>query len=162
MCTVTLSYDQNNALARRKLAALLATRIRLSRCVPLAVILTICSMSFMISCVGAEDNAVEMTRDRDGGMALRDRILAFFDSNDQYDTKSYYKYFDDVSEGELFFLELTQGLDIEKQYTGTVVIWTAISSSQDTVRLTMQLQPTIEEHLGVIEFILKSEPHTSR
>ena len=25
MCTVTLSYDQNNALARRKLAALLAT-----------------------------------------------------------------------------------------------------------------------------------------
>ena len=162
MCKVTLSYDQNNALARRKLAALLATRIRLSRCVPLAVILTICSMSFMISCVGAEDNAVEMTRDRDGGMALRDRILSFFDSNDQYDTRSYYKYFDDVSEGELFFLELTQGLDIEKQYTGTVVIWTAISSSQDTVRLTMQLQPTIEEHLGVIEFILKSEPHTSR
>ena len=28
MCTVTLSYDQNNALARRKLAALLATRTR--------------------------------------------------------------------------------------------------------------------------------------
>ncbi|MBR3014968.1 MAG: hypothetical protein IKH69_08115 [Bacteroidaceae bacterium] len=25
MCTVTLSYDQNNALARRKLAALLKT-----------------------------------------------------------------------------------------------------------------------------------------
>lgn len=25
MCTVTLSYDQNNALARRKLAALLAS-----------------------------------------------------------------------------------------------------------------------------------------
>ena len=25
MCTVTLSYNQNNALARRKLAALLAT-----------------------------------------------------------------------------------------------------------------------------------------
>ena len=25
MCTITLSYDQNNALARRKLAALLAT-----------------------------------------------------------------------------------------------------------------------------------------
>ena len=25
MCTVTLSYDKNNALARRKLAALLAT-----------------------------------------------------------------------------------------------------------------------------------------
>ena len=25
MCTVTLSYDQNNALARRKLAALLST-----------------------------------------------------------------------------------------------------------------------------------------
>lgn len=25
MCTVTLSYDQNNALARRKLVALLAT-----------------------------------------------------------------------------------------------------------------------------------------
>jgi hypothetical protein len=25
MCTVTLSYDQNNTLARRKLAALLAT-----------------------------------------------------------------------------------------------------------------------------------------
>ena len=25
MCTVTLTYDQNNALARRKLAALLAT-----------------------------------------------------------------------------------------------------------------------------------------
>lgn len=25
MCTITLTYDQNNALARRKLAALLAT-----------------------------------------------------------------------------------------------------------------------------------------
>lgn len=25
MCTITLSYDQNNALARRKLSALLAT-----------------------------------------------------------------------------------------------------------------------------------------
>ena len=25
MCTITLSYDQNNALARRKLAALMAT-----------------------------------------------------------------------------------------------------------------------------------------
>ncbi|MBR1521449.1 MAG: hypothetical protein IJ635_09455 [Bacteroidaceae bacterium] len=25
MCTITLSYDQNNALARRKLAALLST-----------------------------------------------------------------------------------------------------------------------------------------
>ena len=27
MCTITLSYDQNNALARRKLAALLSTGV---------------------------------------------------------------------------------------------------------------------------------------
>ncbi len=31
MCTVTLSYDQNNALARRKLAALLATGLFLKK-----------------------------------------------------------------------------------------------------------------------------------
>ena len=31
MCTVTLSYDQNNALARRKLAALLATGLFLQK-----------------------------------------------------------------------------------------------------------------------------------
>ena len=31
MCTVTLEYDQNNALARRKLAALLATGLFLQK-----------------------------------------------------------------------------------------------------------------------------------
>ena len=31
MCTITLSYDQNNALARRKLAALLATGLFLKK-----------------------------------------------------------------------------------------------------------------------------------
>lgn len=31
MCTVTLSFDQNNALARRKLAALLATGLFLKK-----------------------------------------------------------------------------------------------------------------------------------
>lgn len=56
------------------------------------------------------------------------------------------------------FLNLTEGLRKYKQHIGTDVIWTAISSSLDTFKMTIHLQPTSEEWLGVIDVKMKKVP----
>lgn len=89
---------------------------------------------------------------------LRDHILSFPENKEEYDPRIYYKVVDNVEDAEMQFLKLAAELEIEKQYIGTDVIWTAISSTQDTLRMTIHLQPTIEEWLGVIDVKMKEMP----
>ena len=89
---------------------------------------------------------------------LRNQLLAFPENKEEYDPRIYYKVVDNVEDTEMQFLKLAAELEIEKQYIGTDVIWTAISSTQDTLRMTIHLQPTIEEWLGVIDVKMKEMP----
>lgn len=89
---------------------------------------------------------------------LRDQLLAFSENEEEYEPEVYYKVVDNVEDAEMLFLNLAAGLKIEKQYIGTNVIWTATSSTQDTLRMTIHLQPTIEKCLGVIDVKVKEEP----
>lgn len=89
---------------------------------------------------------------------LRNQLLAFPENKEEYDPRIYYKVVDNVEDAEMQFLKLAAELEIEKQYIGTDVIWTAISSTQDTLRMTIHLQPTIEEWLGVIDVKMKEMP----
>lgn len=89
---------------------------------------------------------------------LRNQLLAFPENKEEYDPRIYYKVVDNVEDAEMQFLKLAAELEIEKQYIGMDVIWTAISSTQDTLRMTIHLQPTIEEWLGVIDVKMKEMP----
>lgn len=89
---------------------------------------------------------------------LRDRILTFTKDKEQYDSKTYYKVVDNAEDAEMQFMNLTEGLKTDKQHIGTDVIWTAISSGLDTLKMTIHLQPTSEEWLGVIDVKMKKVP----
>ena len=56
------------------------------------------------------------------------------------------------------FLNLTEGLKTDTQHIGTDVIWTAISSNMDTLKMTIHLKPSSEEWLGVIDVKMKKIP----
>ena len=62
---------------------------------------------------------------------LRNQLLAFPENKEEYDPRIYYKVVDNVEDTEMQFLKLAAELEIEKQYIGTDVIWTAISSTQE-------------------------------
>ena len=89
---------------------------------------------------------------------LRDRLQTFTKDKEQYDLKTCYKIVDNAEDAEMQFLNLTEGLKTDTQHIGTDVIWTAISSSLDTLKMTIHLQPTIEEWLGVIDVKMKEMP----
>ena len=89
---------------------------------------------------------------------LRDRLQTFTKDKEQYDLKTCYKIVDNAEDAEMQFLNLTEGLRKYKQHIGTDVIWTAISSSLDTFKMTIHLQPTSEEWLGVIDVKMKKVP----
>lgn len=89
---------------------------------------------------------------------LRNQLLAFPENKEEYDPRIYYKVVDNVEDAEMQFLNLTAGLKIDKQYIGSDVIWTAISSSLDTLKMTIHLHPTSEEWLGVIDVKMKKVP----
>ena len=89
---------------------------------------------------------------------LRDRLQTFTKDKEQYDLKTCYKIVDNAEDAEMQFLNLTEGLRKYKQHIGTDVIWTAISSSLDTFKMTIHLQPTSEEWLGVIHVKMKKVP----
>ena len=76
----------------------------------------------------------------------------------QYDLKTCYKIVDNAEDAEMQFLNLTEGLKTDTQHIGTDVIWTAISSSLDTLKMTIHLHPTSEEWLGVIDVKMKKVP----
>ena len=82
---------------------------------------------------------------------LRDRLQTFTKDKEQYDLKTRYKIVDNAEDAEMQFLNLTEGLKTDTQHIGTDVIWTAISSSLDTLKMTIHLHPTSEEWLGVID-----------
>ncbi len=82
---------------------------------------------------------------------LRDKILSCIEGQEQYGEGIYYKVVDNTDDAELLFLNLTERLKANKQYIGTDIIWTATNSDQDTLRMTIHLQPTSEEWLGVLE-----------
>ena len=89
---------------------------------------------------------------------LRDRLQTFTKDQEQYDLKTRYKVVYNAKDAEMQFLNLTEGLRKYKQHIGTDVIWTAISSSLDTLKMTIHLQPTSEEWLGVIDVKMKKVP----
>ena len=89
---------------------------------------------------------------------LRDRLQTFTKDKEQYDLKTCYKIVDNAEDAEMQFLNLTEGLKTDTQHIGTDVIWTAISSSLDTLNMTIHLQPTSEEWLGVIDVKMKKVP----
>jgi len=89
---------------------------------------------------------------------LRDRLQTFTKDKEQYDLKTRYKVVYNAKDAEMQFLNLTEGLRKYKQHIGTDVIWTAISSSLDTFKMTIHLQPTSEEWLGVIDVKMKKVP----
>ena len=89
---------------------------------------------------------------------LRDRLQSFTKDKEQYDLKTRYKVVYNAKDAEMQFLNLTEGLRKYKQHIGTDVIWTAISSSLDTFKMTIHLQPTSEEWLGVIDVKMKKVP----
>lgn len=89
---------------------------------------------------------------------LQDKLLAFSEHKEEYDPRIYYKVVDNVEDAEMQFLNLTEGLKTDTQHIGTDVIWTAISSSLDTLKMTIHLQPTSEEWLGVIDVKMKKVP----
>lgn len=89
---------------------------------------------------------------------LRDRLQTFTKDKEQYDLKTRYKVVYNAKDAEMQFQNLTEGLRKYKQNIGTDVIWTAISSSMDTLKMTIHLQPTSEEWLGVIDVKMKKVP----
>ena len=89
---------------------------------------------------------------------LRDRLQTFTKDKEQYDLKTCYKIVDNAEDAEMQFLNLTEGLKTDTQHIGTDVIWTAISSSLDTLEMTIHLHPTSEEWLGVIDVKMKKIP----
>lgn len=89
---------------------------------------------------------------------LRDRLQTFTKDKEQYDLKTRYKVVYNAKDAEMQFLNLTEGLKTDTQHIGTDVIWTAISSSLDTLKMTIHLQPTSEEGLGVIDVKMKKVP----
>ena len=89
---------------------------------------------------------------------LRDRLQTFTKDKEQYDLKTCYKIVDNAEDAEMQFLNLTEGLKTDTQHIGTDVIWTAISSSLDTLKMTIHLHPTSEESLGVIDVKMKKIP----
>ena len=89
---------------------------------------------------------------------LRDRLQTFTKDKEQYDLKTRYKVVENAEDAEMQFLNLTEGLKPDTQHIGTDVIWTAISSSMDTLKMTIHLHPTSEERLGVIDVKMKKIP----
>lgn len=89
---------------------------------------------------------------------LRDRLQTFTKDKEQYDLKTCYKIVDNEEDAEMQFLNLTEGLKTDTQHIGTDVIWTAISSSMDTLKMTIHLHPTSEEWLGFIDVKMKKIP----
>ena len=89
---------------------------------------------------------------------LQDKLLVFSENKEEYDPRIYYKVVDNAEDAEMQFQNLTEGLRKYKQNIGTDVIWTAISSSMDTLKMTIHLQPTSEEWLGVIDVKMKKVP----
>ena len=89
---------------------------------------------------------------------LQDKLLEFSENKEEYDPRIYYKVVDNAEDAEMQFLNLTEGLRKYKQHIGTDVIWTAISSNMDTLKMTIHLQPTSEEWLGVIDVKMKKVP----
>jgi len=89
---------------------------------------------------------------------LRDRLQTFTKDKEQYDLKTRYKVVENAEDAEMQFLNLTEGLKTDTQHIGTDVIWTAISSSLDTLKMTIHLHPTSEEWLGVIDVKMKKVP----
>ncbi len=89
---------------------------------------------------------------------LQDKLLAFSENKEEYDPRIYYKVVDNAEDAEMQFLNLTEGLRKYKQHIGTDVIWTAISSNMDTLKMTIHLKPSSEEWLGVINVKMKKVP----
>lgn len=89
---------------------------------------------------------------------LRDRLQTFTKEKEQYDLKTRYKVVENAEDAEMQFLNLTEGLKTDTQHIGTNVIWTAISSNMDTLKMTIHLQPTSEEWLGAIDVKMKKVP----
>ena len=89
---------------------------------------------------------------------LRDRLQTFTKDKEQSDLKTCYKIVDNAEDAEMQFLNLTEGLKTDTQHIGTDVIWTAISSSLDTLKMTIHLHPTSEEWLGVSDVKMKKIP----
>ena len=89
---------------------------------------------------------------------LRDRLQTFTKDKEQYDLKTRYKVVYNAKDAEMQFLNLTEGLRKYKQHIGTDVIWTAISSNMDTLKMTIHLKPSSEEWLGVINVKMKKVP----
>lgn len=89
---------------------------------------------------------------------LQDKLLAFSENKEEYDPRIYYKVVDNAEDAEMQFLNLTEGLRKYKQHIGTDVIWTAISSNMDTLKMTIHLKPSSEQWLGVIDVKMKKIP----
>ena len=89
---------------------------------------------------------------------LRDRLQTFTKDKEQYDLKTRYKVVYNAKDAEMQFLNLTEGLRKYKQHIGTDVIWTAISSNMDTLKMIIHLKPSSEEWLGVINVKMKKVP----
>lgn len=89
---------------------------------------------------------------------LQDKLLAFSENKELYDPRIYYKVVYNAKDAEMQFLNLTEGLRKYKQHIGTDVIWTAISSNMDTLKMTIHLQPSSEQWLGVINVKMKKVP----
>ena len=89
---------------------------------------------------------------------LRDRLQTFTKEKEQYDLKTRYKVVENAEDAEMQFLNLTEGLRKYKQHIGTDVIWTAISSNMDTLKMTIHLKPSSEQWLGVINVKMKKVP----
>lgn len=89
---------------------------------------------------------------------LRDRLQTFTKEKEQYDLKTRYKVVENAEDAEMQFLNLTEGLRKYKQHIGTDVIWTAISSNKDTLKMTIHLKPSSEQWLGVINVKMKKVP----
>ena len=89
---------------------------------------------------------------------LRDRLQTFTKEKEQYDIKTRYKVVENAEDAEMQFLNLTEGLRKYKHNIGTDVIWTAKSSSLDTLKMTIHLQPSSEQWLGVINVKMKKVP----
>ena len=89
---------------------------------------------------------------------LRNRLQTFTKDKEQYDLKTHYKVVENAEDAEMQFLNLTEGLRKYKQHIGTDVIWTAISSNMDTLKMTIHLKPSSEQWLGVINVKMKRVP----
>ena len=89
---------------------------------------------------------------------LRDRLQTFTKDKEQYDLKTRYKVVYNAKDAEMQFQNLTEGLRKYKQHIGTDVIWTAISSNMDTLKMTIHLKPSSEQWLGVINVKMKRVP----